>query len=141
MLTECKFFVCLSGTFTGSYYEKFNIYFLDFVKNVDYYMKNVDYLCMTSKYEGMPITLLESMANGLVPLVTPSEGITDIIKDNINGLVSKKISVESYVKVLENAMKINPKDKEKISKNCVDIFKTKYTMDICENNYFFEYVK
>ena len=29
MLTECKFFVSLSRTFTGSYYEKFNIYCLN----------------------------------------------------------------------------------------------------------------
>ena len=65
-----------------------NIYFMGSVPNVQDYMKTCDFLCMSSKYEGMPITLLEAMANGLIPIVTPVEGILDLITDNINGIIA-----------------------------------------------------
>ena len=122
-------------------YEEYGIYFMGFVDNVSFFMKNVDFLCMTSKYEGMPIALLESMANGLIPLVTPSKGIIDLIEHKVNGLVSSKSSINSYVELLNSSLNMNHVDLKKISDSCKNFYKTKYTIGICEENYYNEYIK
>ena len=123
------------------YYISQNIYFLGFKDNVQDYMKKADYLCMTSKYEGMPITLLESMAHGLIPLVTPSRGIIDLIDHKVNGLVSDKNSVNSYFELLKSTLKMNEVELSAISNRCQKIFDAKYNISICEEYYYKEYIK
>ena len=122
-------------------YKKYGIYFVGFVDNVNFFMKNAAFLCMTSKYEGMPITLLESMANGLIPLVTPSPGIIDLIDHEVNGLVSDKNSVNSYSELLKSALNMSDFDLNIISDRGREYFDMKYTISICEENYYKEYIK
>ena len=57
-----------------------------------------DVLIMPSFFEGMPISLLEAMANGLVPLVSNLPGSTDLIVQNkINGYLIQPGNVEGFV--------------------------------------------
>ena len=43
---------------------------------------------LTNWFEGLPIALLEGMANGLVPVVSPMRsGISELIRDQENGIV------------------------------------------------------
>jgi len=45
-----------------------------------------DLFILTSKFEGTPVSLLEAMAQGCVPVVTDiHSGIPDLIKNNVNG--------------------------------------------------------
>jgi len=122
-------------------YKNQNIYFLGFKNNVQDYMKKANFFCMTSKYEGMPIALLESMANGLIPIVTPSPGIIDLIDHEVNGLVSDKNSVNSYAELLKSALNMDDVDLNIISERGREFFDMKYTISICEENYYKEYIK
>lgn len=50
------------------------------------YYAEADCFLLTSAYEGLPVSLLEAMAHGCVPLVTDvSSGIPELIEDGING--------------------------------------------------------
>ena len=117
-------------------YEAENIYFLGSVENVQDYMKCSDFLCMTSKYEGMPITLLEAMANDLIPIVTPVSGIIDIIDQNYNGIISNDSSVKSYSEALNFAILLPEFNRKKMRNNGSKLYKNKYSMKICEANYY-----
>lgn len=56
-----------------------------------------DVLVMPSFFEGMPISLLEAMANGLVPLVSNLIGSTDlIVKDKVNGYLITPGNYEEF---------------------------------------------
>ncbi len=51
-------------------------------------LKEFDAILLLSDYEGLPIALLEGMANALVPIVINMEsGIPELIQDNINGII------------------------------------------------------
>lgn len=62
-----------------------NIIFTGFMNNPLKLLADSKVMIMTSKYEGLPMTVLEAMALG-VPLVsTPVDGLKDIIEQGVNG--------------------------------------------------------
>jgi len=44
-----------------------------------------DVLCLSSRWEGLPLSLLEAMAMGLVPVATAVDGVVEVIEDGISG--------------------------------------------------------
>lgn len=59
--------------------------------------------CMTSLYEGFPMTLTESMQFGCVPVAFNSfEAVNDIIIPKQNGELVPSYSVSKYIQTLEN---------------------------------------
>ena len=73
------------------------------------YMQIADAFCLSSTYEGMPITLIEAFSVGALPLCTPVGGIVNMIQDGYNGLLftgsdksSIKIGLKRYLKLTES---------------------------------------
>lgn len=66
-----------------------NIHFLGLKNNVADYLYCSDAFCLTSIYEGLPISLLEAMACGVVPICTKVGGVADVIEDGVDGYLSK----------------------------------------------------
>lgn len=70
-------------------------------KNVGDYMLNADVFCLSSNFEGMPITLIEAVMAGLPIVSTPVCGAVDIVHDKKNGVLSKNHTIISYLDALE----------------------------------------
>lgn len=49
-------------------------------------LSQADIFILPSKWEGMPITLIEAMGTGLPVVVTPVGGIPDMVEDKVSGL-------------------------------------------------------
>lgn len=116
-----------------------SIYFLGEKHNIGDYLLCSDCFCLSSDWEGMPITLLEALSCGCVPVGTPVSGFNDLIKNGLNGFVAKDFSDIEFEKAIINA-KINYK---KVSKGELkNEFNQKYSMEICAKKYesFFENV-
>jgi glycosyltransferase involved in cell wall biosynthesis len=73
-----------------------NIHFLGTKSNITDYYLNSDGFCLSSTYEGMPITLIEAFACGCIPISTPISGAIDIIDNEITGFISVDLKEESY---------------------------------------------
>ena len=56
-------------------------------ENVLSILASIEVLLMPSFYEGISITLLEAMAQGAVPIVSPVSGMTDAIVDGQTGII------------------------------------------------------
>lgn len=113
-----------------------NIYFLGEKQNVNDYLLCSDAFCLSSIYEGLPISLLEAMSCGLVPICTPVGGIPDVIEDGKSGYLSKDMSLEAYI----NAV-IRYLDSPIEKKNIIDVFNAKYSIKECTKKYLQIYVK
>ncbi len=71
---------------------------------------------MTSLWEGLPISTIEAMACGLVPVVNDVDGQREIVKDGVNGFLVKPYDAEdTAAKILFLAK--NPEIKDKMSRN------------------------
>jgi glycosyltransferase involved in cell wall biosynthesis len=64
------------------------------------------YYILPSLYEGMPKTLLEAMACGLVCIGTDVKGINDIIEDGVNGYLAKGTEAEALAEAIEKAARL-----------------------------------
>lgn len=82
-------------------YQCPNIHILGERKNPLEYLKMSDAYCLCSTYEGMPISLIETLATGIVPVCTPVGGIKDVIHNGKNGILSKDTSEEEYYNSLK----------------------------------------
>lgn len=65
-----------------------NVEFLGFQSNPLIYLVNSKVMIMTSRYEGLPMTVLESLALGVPVVSTPVDGLLDVIENDVNGYLS-----------------------------------------------------
>jgi len=80
-------------------------------------LKKCDIFLLPSLYgEGLPISLLECMSFGLVPLVTDDGSMKYIIKTGENGIIIEKGSSTSLAEAIENLI-VNRECIEKIGKS------------------------
>jgi glycosyltransferase involved in cell wall biosynthesis len=61
------------------------------------------YYILPSFYEGMPKTLLEAMACGLVCIGTDVDGINEIIEDGVNGYLAKGTGAKALAETINRA--------------------------------------
>ena len=109
-------------------------------KNVCDYLHCSDYFVLSSLYEGLPISLLEAISCGVIPVCTPAGGIPDIITREQFGYLSKSFSKEDFVSALKKAYKhYNSFNRNKL----VEYYKNNFTMEICAKKYhdLFESIK
>lgn len=71
--------------------------------DVENYYREAKIFCMTSHYEGWPMTLMEAMAFGCVPVVYDSfEAVHDIMKDGFDGRIVPAFQQHSMVDALSS---------------------------------------
>jgi len=141
----CLCIVGYDGTSRQTYFyecEQENRYpeYIKFVgrkENIADYLSFADAACMTSIKEGLGISALEAFSMGVPLLSTPSGGPPELIISGVNGYVSEKTSLSSYVQIIKRFI-------EKPLLNKLDIIKLyndNYTMEICAMNYIDLYKK
>lgn len=112
------------------------IYFLGEKSNVGDYLLCSDCFVMSSLKEGLPISLLEAMSVGLIPVSTPAGGVCDVIKNNENGYLSKSHEpadfYEAVKKATDNAANIE-------NGTIINDYYEKYSMKACAEQYIISY--
>lgn len=102
-------------------------------QNVGDYLACADYFVLSSLYEGLPLSLLEAMSMGCIPICTPAGGVLDVIKDGINGLVCPSFENEDYYKTIS---RVFTKDFLINKTDIVRDYMEKYTMEACVKEYY-----
>lgn len=110
--------------------SKPNIHFLGEKANVTDYLMCSDFFCLSSLYEGLPISLLEALSCRVTPVCTPVGGMQDVITEGVTGFLSSSTSKTSYVASLKKAMS-TPIDKDNLS----ELFDSGYSMRKCAAEY------
>lgn len=138
-----KFLLLVIGAgFESSPYMHFNgteyVKILGAKQNVGDYLACANYFVLSSTWEGLPLSLLEAMSMGCIPISTPAGGVVDVIRDGENGLLCPTFETEDFyntiAKVFDKNFAIN---KELIIKD----YEENYTMEVCVNKYYEVYKK
>ena len=78
-----------------------HVHFIGTRKNVGDYMLHADVFCLSSDFEGLPITILEASLVGLPIVSTPVCGAVDVVENKVNGVLSEGHTVGQYLDALE----------------------------------------
>lgn len=108
------------------------IYWLGTKNNICDYLLNSDFFILSSLWEGLPISLLEAMSCGVVPICTPAGGIPNIITSNKLGYLSKDFSLDSFETIINNAY-LHSESFDR--KYIITIFNEKYSIKHCAKLY------
>ena len=91
-----------------------NIFFNSFDRNLSNKIKNFDILLHLSKREGLPVSVMQSLSEGLPVICYNIRGNNDLVKNNFNGYfvktyrdVTNKIHYLNLEENLYNEMRIN----------------------------------
>lgn len=118
--------------FGSKYKDNKQIRILGQKNNVGDYLAVSDFFVLSSDYEGLPISLLEAMSIGVIPISTPAGGVKDVINDGKNGYISEAIDDRS----LYNKIKFALENKGNIHKeDIINDYQQKYSMDTCAELY------
>lgn len=106
------------------------IHFLGLKNNIADYLFCSDAFCLTSIYEGLPISLLEAMACGVIPICTNVGGMPDVVRDGVNGYLSE-VSIRAYIDCVERY-----KSGQVTALDAMDSFNERFSMRNCAAAYF-----
>lgn len=81
------------------------------------YIKVSDAFCLTSLYEGMPITLIECFSVGAIPLCTPVGGIINMINNGENGLLAESSAQKDIEDMLVRFLSLDGTSIENIKRH------------------------
>ena len=98
------------------------------------YLSLSDGFCLFSSYEGMPISLIEALGCGAVPVCTPVGGIVNTVHDGVNGILSDGISEDECYTALKRFLDCDSKTLRNMSESAKQSFKP-YGMEECALSY------
>jgi glycosyltransferase involved in cell wall biosynthesis len=111
-----------------------NVFFMGKVNNVSDYLLNADAFVLSSIFEGAPISLLEALSAGVVPVCTPVGGLKNVIAKDI-GFLSTDVSEDAYTDALETYLHTPEAVIERLKKNGKELFDKMYSMRHCAAQY------
>ena len=111
-----------------------NVHFLGKVSNVSDYLLQADAFVLTSTFEGLPISLLEALSAGAIPVCTAVGGIKNIVTKDI-GFLSADVSADAYTKTLENYFNTNNTELNRIKQNGKRLYEQEFSMQSCAAKY------
>lgn len=114
-----------------------NISFLGFISNPYKILHDAKVMLMTSRFEGTPMCALEAIALGVPIVCTPTDGLKDIITNDINGYMSNddKVISEKIVKIV-----LDEKLYERLSRCAIEGFIDMNNLNQYKQNLLKEYV-
>lgn len=80
------------------------------------YLNEADIFILPSKWEGMPITLIEAMGTGLPIIASNVGGIQDMIIDNISGIICSP-EIDSIITAIDRLISLSPEKIKMLGKN------------------------
>ena len=98
------------------------------------YMKIADAFVLSSKMEGMPITLIEAFSVGVIPVCTAVGGMKNMIQDGRNGILIETPEKEKIIEALMRFMDLSAIQKEKMALASQQSFDA-YDIVKCAKNY------
>ena len=86
------------------------------IKDIAEFNSGMDIMCLTSRNEGTPVSLIEAQASGIPVLSTDVGGVRDIVLEGDTGYIVPKGDLEEYVKKMLDLIE-NEKKREFMSQN------------------------
>lgn len=92
-----------------------------------------DYFLLSSSQEGLPLSLLEAMASGCVPVATPVGGVPDVVADGENGFLAPSMKAADYATTLVRALQTSVGQFAVLSQRSLETARRSFNLDVQMN--------
>ncbi len=115
--------------------QKYNnsIIMTSWIKDVASFNAGMDVICLTSKNEGTPVSLIEAQASGVPIVTTDVGGVRDVVLEGKTGFVIADFNKDLFVDTLLELVD-NEKKREKMSQNGWNYVEEKFHYTILVKN-------
>ena len=109
-------------------YEQMEPYFCDRIRylgersDIPQLMAQCDAMCLPSIWEGLPVTLLEALSVGCIPICSPVGGIPNVVEQGKNGLLSNSSSEEDYYQTMSAFLQLSDDELTALRARCKESF-------------------
>ena len=103
--------------------------FLSVRHDVPALLAAADVFLLTSKWEGLPRTLIEAMAMGKSPVVTQVDGVLDVIEDNVTGYTRDPGDVDELTAMVVRLFRAPNLIRDMAAQNPLFIRKQKFSVE------------
>ena len=97
-------------------------------------MYDADAFCLPSIWEGLPVTLLEALSVGCVPICSPVGGIVDVITDSKDGILSGSPSKDDFEDAVIRFLNMTIQARQYMRSAAKDVFEN-YKIETTANKY------
>ncbi|MEA3254684.1 MAG: glycosyltransferase family 4 protein [Candidatus Altiarchaeota archaeon] len=94
-----------------------------------------DFLLITSAYENLPTVLLEAMSCGCIPISTDVGGISEVIKDGVNGFLINPQDKDGFINTITYILNLQEDARNKLQGNARDSIREKFSNEIIKKQY------
>lgn len=132
--------LCIGSTKNGALVEEIRaaappgFHLLGERKNPLEYLQAAGAYALCSSYEGMPISLIEALGVGAIPVCTPVGGIVDTVHDGVNGILARDLSEEAYAEALRRYLTLTDRERDDMSRQARESY-APYSMTACASRY------
>lgn len=110
------------------------IHYIGEVTNPVDYMSHGDYFVLASHFEGLPISLLEAVSVGCIPIITPVGGCADVVQDGRNGFIIPTQKRQDIYKMIKKILHLSNETIKGIKEQTLSDAK-RYTISYCTNSH------
>ena len=121
------------GNTMPMYDHPVNVFFLGTLPSASLYCQKCDVFCLPSNYEGLPMTIIEAMSYGKPIVSSNVGGVSEIVKDGINGY-----TLENDAKLFAEKIRFIVEDRnvyESMCHNSKNIYENKLTVSKMAEGY------
>lgn len=96
-----------------------HIEYIGSVSDIPLRLQQSGALCMPSIWEGMPMTVIEALSCGCLPVCTPVGGIPEMVHDAENGFLSQDTSEQAYKEALLRYLRLSSQQRSDMRKKAI----------------------
>ena len=110
-----------------------NMFFLGNIQGAGSYIRYADIFMLPSNYEGLPMVIIEALANGTPVIASDVGGISELL-DGKNGYAIENDAYKMAAKV-EEIISLTQKDRQKMVDNAIATYQRLFTVELMVEGY------
>lgn len=113
---------------------KVNLTFMGFRRDVRNLMSQLDFIVLSSLWEGLPLTPIEAFSVGKTVVATGVDGTLEVVRNKENGLLVKARDAKSLAEKI-NWMIEHPEERKQMEQKAKETFENEFSFKILTQSY------
>lgn len=115
------------------------VYFLGYQSHVPEIIRQLQFVVSASRWEGLPLTLIEAFSQGKTVIATDIPGNNEVVEDGKNGIL---VAAEDYREMADRIVRLakDTAEKAELEHAALEVYQGKYRYENFQKSYMLRYM-